>query len=150
MGSLLRTADGLGINKVYMTGITPYPIEKNDARMPHISRKVHKQIQKTALGAEETVRWSYAENLQDVIDLLHADHYVVMGLEQSPESVSLLDIKLATRIALIVGNEVDGLNPKALNACDYVIEIPMYGKKESFNVVEATTMALYHCRFFNA
>src|SRR5689334_15600463 len=89
VGSLLRTADGLGIHKIYLTGYTPYPRNEDDERMPHIARKVHKQISKTALGAEETVSW---ENVEDVFSLftkLKNEGYTVAALEQTPNSTLL-------------------------------------------------------------
>ena len=70
IGSLFRTADGLGVQKLYLTGYTPYPHYEDDERMPHIARKTHKQISKTALGAEETVEWEYAEDVFSIIKKL--------------------------------------------------------------------------------
>lgn len=147
VGSLLRTADGLGVTKVYLTGYTPYPKQKDDVRLPHIATKIHKQIQKTALGAEETVAWAHDPDIMNVIEALRAGAYTVAGLEQTPESVDLTKWSPTPKIALVVGRETEGIEPEVLKACDLALEIPMLGKKESFNVVQAAAMGLYHCRF---
>lgn len=147
VGSLLRTADGLGVAKVYLTGYTPYPRQKDDVRLPHIAAKVHKQIQKTALGAEETVVWEHCPDIEEVIKTLQAAGFTVAGLEQSRSSTDITVWSPPSKLALIVGRETEGIEPEVLKACDVTLEIPMLGKKESFNVVQAAAMALYHCRF---
>ena len=147
VGSLLRTADGLGVTKVYLTGYTPYPSEPGDKRLPHEAAKVHKQIQKTALGAEASVPWHSAADIYKVITQLKADGYLVAAIEQQDQALSLPDWKPPGKVALIVGRETDGIEQEVLKVCDLAVEIPMFGKKESFNVVQAAAMALYHCRF---
>ncbi len=147
VGSLLRTADGLGVTKVYLTGYTPYPKQKNDERLPHVADKVHKQIQKTALGAETTVSWVHQADIFDVFKQLRAKNYKIAALEQTGESTDLTRWSLAPKVALIIGRETQGIEPEILKACDITLEIPMYGKKESFNVVQAAAMALFYTRF---
>lgn len=147
MGSLLRTADGLGVAKVYLTGYTPYPRQKNDERLPHIAAKMHRQIQKTALGAEATAAWEHCQDIEGVIKTLQAADFTIAGLEQNRNSIDLTAWSPAPKVALIVGRETEGIEPEVLEACDTTLEIPMLGKKESFNVVQAAAMALYHCRF---
>jgi 23S rRNA (guanosine2251-2'-O)-methyltransferase len=147
VGSLLRTADGLGVSKVYLTGYTPYPRTDGDTRMPHIALKVHKQIQKTALGAEVSVTWEHVQDVQQLIKTLQNQMIMVVALEQSLTSKQLPQWSPATSVAIIVGREVEGIEAEVVNACEYCVEIPMLGKKESFNVVQAAAMALYHCRF---
>jgi 23S rRNA (guanosine2251-2'-O)-methyltransferase len=147
VGSLLRTADGLGLQKVYMTGITPYPIASDDTRLPHIAEKLTRQIHKTALGAEQTIVWQHFEDVDEVLAALKQDDYRCVALEQAADSVDLPSFKPPEKLALIVGREVEGLEPEILDACDLTLEIPMLGKKESFNVSVAAAMALYHCRF---
>jgi 23S rRNA (guanosine2251-2'-O)-methyltransferase len=148
VGSLLRTAEGLGVSRVYLTGYTPYPAGgSNEQRLPHEALKLNKQIHKTALDAEHQVPW---ENLHDVLELiaqLRADGYQVYAVEQAADSVALPDFKPTDKIALLMGREVDGVEPEVLAACRGALEIPMFGRKESFNVVQAAAMALYHCRF---
>jgi 23S rRNA (guanosine2251-2'-O)-methyltransferase len=147
VGSLLRTAEGLGIREVYLTGYTPYPQYSNDTRLPHLSAKITKQIHKTALGAEDMVSW---QHMDDVVTLLHelsADGFAVAAVEQASRAVHLPDYKPADKQALLVGREVEGVEQEVLQLCDTILEIPMFGKKESFNVVQAAAMAMYHCRF---
>lgn len=147
MGSLFRTCEGLGVNKVYLTGYTPYPMTAEDERMPHIAKKVDGQIEKTALGAEKILNWQHEDSLEKVISELKSAGYSILALEQADNSKQLNEYKPSSKIALILGNEVDGLNPEVLKMCDEVLEIPMQGKKESFNVVQAAAMALYAFRY---
>lgn len=147
VGSLLRTAEGLGIDKVYLTGYTPHPSYNGDPRLPHIGQRQTNQIHKTALGAEELVSWGYIYDVKKVIEDLKIQGLLIVGLEQSSKSVKLNEFKNTEDIALVLGREVEGLDPALLELCDKVIEIPMLGKKESFNVVEAAAMTLYHLRF---
>jgi len=147
VGSLLRTADGLGVDEVILSGYTPYPQTENDTRLPHEAAKLHRQIQKTALGAEKTQPWSHYDNVDEVLARLSDDGYCIAALEQTPDSQSLNTFEPPDKIALIVGREVEGIEPEILKAVDCAIEIPMFGEKESFNVVQAAAMALYHCRF---
>lgn len=147
VGSLLRTAEGIGVSKVYLTGITPYPLTNKDSRLPHIAQKLHKQIQKTALGAETTLDWEHEEDISGLIARLKTDGYVIGGLEQTANSTPLPEYRAPAKFALIVGNEVEGLDTQTLESCDVTLEIPMFGEKESYNVVQAAAMALYQVRF---
>ena len=147
VGSLLRTADGLGLHKVILSGYTPYPLISPDTRLPHLARKIDGQIVKTALGAEKLVAWEHQEAIGPVISSLKAEGYKIYGLEQSDGAIQLPEFSSPARLALIVGREVEGLEPEILDLCDGTVEIPMLGKKESFNVVQAAAMALYHCRY---
>lgn len=146
VGSLLRTADGFGVTHVYLTGYTPFPLQKNDARLPHIANKLTCQIHKTALGAENTINWTHQADVLKLMSRLKADGFNIIGLEQSSSSIALPDYNPPAKSALLLGSEVDGINPALLKNCDETIEIPMYGKKESFNVTQATAVALYHLR----
>ncbi|HSX06908.1 MAG TPA: TrmH family RNA methyltransferase [Candidatus Saccharimonadia bacterium] len=148
VGSLLRTCEGLGVNKVYLTGYTPYPaLSANDPRLPHIAQKLTAQISKTALGAENMVPWEHLGAITDCIERLHADGYIVVALEQATDSIKLPDYRPSAKVALLLGREVEGIEPAVLRLCDIHLEIPMFGQKESFNVVQAAAMALYQCRF---
>jgi tRNA G18 (ribose-2'-O)-methylase SpoU len=147
VGSLLRTAEGLGVHKVILTGYTPYPLMEHDIRLPYIAQKMHKQISKTALGAETSQEWLYAEDIEKVIKELKADGCFVMALEQTRSSVPLPEFTSPKKVAIIVGREVEGVEPEVIELCDGSIEIPMFGQKESFNVVQAAAMCLYHIRF---
>lgn len=143
VGSLLRTADGLGIEKVYLTGYTPYPLSGHDDRMPHLARKIDAQIHKTALDAEKYVDWEHQEDVLQVIQELRRDGWQVVALEQSERSVPLPELHLQTKVALLVGREVEGVEHEVLAVCDLITEIPMHGSKESFNVATAAAMGLY-------
>lgn len=148
VGSLLRTCEGLGVQHVYFTGYTPYPaLTTSDTRLPHIAQKLSKQINKTALGAETMVPWSAAEDVTACIRQLQTDGYQVAALEQTADSTKLPDFQPSQRIALLLGREVEGIDPDLLALCDKTLEIPMFGRKESFNVVQAAAMALYTLRF---
>lgn len=143
VGAILRTADGLGVSKVYFTGYSPYPRQKNDKRLPHLSSKITDQIHKTALGAEESVPHEYNDDILNTIHHLKAAGFTIVGLEQNPESILLPNLKPPAKCALLLGEEVNGLNQELINECDILTEIPMKGKKESFNVSVAAAIALY-------
>jgi len=148
VGSLLRTAEGLGVAKVYLSGYTPYPAgQVGDTRLPHEALKLTKQIHKTALDAENQVAWEHVDSIEEVIRRLRADDFTIMAVEQTPSSVALPTFTTPQKIALLMGREVEGVEPEILDLCDGTLEVPMYGRKESFNVVQAAAMALYHCRF---
>lgn len=146
-GSLLRTAEGLGVEHVYLTGYTPYPVAVEDKRLPHVAIKIDKQIQKTALGAQHSQAWTQSDDIETVFAALKNDGFTLYALEQSEKSVPLPELTVPSQVALVVGREVEGIEPSVLAICDEILEIPMFGKKESFNVVQAAAMALYQCRF---
>lgn len=147
VGSLLRTADGLGVDRVFLTGYTPYPLSKTDERLPHLAQKIDKQIAKTALGAEKTLTWQHETDIQTVIADLKHQGFTVAALEQADTSIELSTFKAPEKLAIIVGREVEGLELEILEHCDTILEIPMLGQKESYNVAVAAAIALYHCRF---
>lgn len=149
VGSLMRTADGLGIEKVILTGYTPYPELPEDKRPPHIRRKVTDSLSKTALGAEGFVDWSYTPAIADILAGLEKEGFIVAALEQTGESIALDDFRPGPRIALVAGNEVSGLEEDLLANIKYHLQIPMLGSKESFNVSVAAAMALYHLRYLD-
>ena len=147
VGALLRTAEGLGVRQVFLTGYTPYPLAAGDDRLPHLAQKVDKRIAKTALGAEKLVAWQYAPDINTVLAGLKKQGFAVAALEQSPYSTKLPGFQPPAKLALIAGREIEGIEPEILAVCDHVLEIPMFGRKESFNVAQAAAMSLYHLRF---
>lgn len=149
VGSLLRTADGLGVDKVYLTGYTPYPATVADQRIPHLIQKIDRQIHKTALGAERSVAWEYNPDIAKVIEQLKASGSAIVALEQTATSVPLQTFQPPENVALIVGREVEGIEPTVLALVDEAIEIPMKGQKESFNVAAAAAMALYRLTHYS-
>ncbi len=140
VGSIFRTAEGFGIRKIILSGYTPYPTIPADTRLPHIRDKITNQIQKTALGAETMVAFEYCENLND---WLEQNSLPLIALEQAPTSQPLIGFKPPQTFALLIGEEVNGIEEGLLAACDEILEIPMAGHKESFNVSVATGIALY-------
>ncbi|CAN5335111.1 RNA methyltransferase [soil metagenome] len=148
VGSLLRTADGFGVKHVHFTGYSPYPqLSEQDTRLPHIAQKLERQISKTALGAERTVTWSQSDDLPSLLADLRENDYRLVALEQDEQAVPLPNYTPRHKTALLIGREVEGIEKALLEQMDDVIEIPMFGQKESFNVVQATAIALYHLRF---
>lgn len=143
IGAIFRTSEGFGVSKIYLTGYSPYPTVQNDSRLPHIRDKITNQIHKTALGAERMVPFSYQEDLCSTMQALKQQGYTVVGLEQDKASVPLHTYQRDSNIALLLGEEVHGLTPELRAQCDVLLEIPMLGKKESFNVSVATGIALY-------
>lgn len=140
VGSIFRTADGFGVARIILTGYTPYPKMPNDSRLPHLAEKLSKQINKTALGATGSVPFEYHDN---PLTWLETNTLPVVGLEQSHRSVLLADFPRPDEFVLVLGEEVHGIEPSLLAACDHIVEIPMRGQKESFNVSVAAGIALY-------
>jgi tRNA G18 (ribose-2'-O)-methylase SpoU len=143
VGSILRTCDGFGVPQVICSGYTPYPLVKNDPRLPHIATKLTNQIHKTALGAEKSLKITYSPDVFDTIRRLKNQNYAIIGLEQAANSLKLQNFRLYQPTALLIGEEVHGIEPELLKLCDKIVEIPMKGHKESFNVAVATGIALY-------
>lgn len=141
VGAFFRTCDGLGIGRIIISGYTPYPTLENDTRLPHFADKITRQIHKTALGAETTVPFEHHE--LPPIEQLKSEGYTIVGLEQDERSVMLPDYTAPKKVALLLGNEIDGIYPEYRELCDDLIEIPMHGQKESFNVSVAAGIALY-------
>lgn len=142
VGAFLRTCDGFGVRKLIFSGYTPYPTLEDDTRLPHFADKITRQIHKTALGAEVTVPFERYE--LPPIAQLKAEGYAIVGLEQDERSVMLPDYRVPDKVALFLGNEIDGIYPEYRDQCDALVEIPMHGHKESFNVSVACGIALYH------
>lgn len=142
VGSIFRSCEGFGVERIIFSGYSPYPTLDNDARLPHIAAKLTQQIHKSALDAEKLVPFSYYEH--PPIDQLRHEGYRIVALEQNERSISLpLYTAPNQKIVLILGEEVHGIAHELLEQCDDIIEIPMVGQKESFNVSVATGIALY-------
>jgi 23S rRNA (guanosine2251-2'-O)-methyltransferase len=141
VGAIFRTAEGFGIKRIILSGYTPYPKLANDTRLPHIADKLTAQIHKTALDAETIVPFEYQENPD--FDSLRQQGYRIVGLEQDERSVMLPNYKPPEKVVLLLGEEVEGIAHNLRDQCDDLIEIPMVGQKESFNVSVAAGIALY-------
>jgi len=131
IGSVFRTADAFLVESVYLCGIT--------ARPPH------REIQKTALGATESVDWKYFENVSDAIAELKDKNVTIVAVEQAEESVSpeVFTIKPGVRYALVFGHEINGVSQPVMDTCDACIEIPQYGTKHSFNIAVSAGIILW-------
>lgn len=141
VGAIFRTCEGFGVERLILSGYTPYPELSNDPRLPHVATKLTSQIRKTALGAETMVEFSYQP--EPDIAALRKDGYTIVGLEQDARAIALPDYTPPDKLVLLLGEEVEGIDPALRKACDVLIEIPMVGQKESFNVSVATGIALY-------
>jgi 23S rRNA (guanosine2251-2'-O)-methyltransferase len=129
VGSVFRTADAFLIQGVYLCGYTPQP--------------PHRDIHKTALGATETVEWKYFASTAEALLELRSAGYVVYAVEQTEGSVSLAEFAVDGPLAVVFGNEVDGVGEEALALCDGGIEIPQWGMKHSLNISIAAGIVLW-------
>lgn len=130
VGSFFRTCDGFAVETLFLTGITACP--------------PNREIQKTAIGATESVSWEYRENIVDAVTEIKAAGYKVWGVEQTNQSVMLDRIEMSDqKIALVFGNEVDGLSEDILPMLDGCIEIPQFGTKHSLNVAVCGGIVLW-------
>ena len=134
IGSIFRTSDALGVSKIFLCGISGKP--------PH-----HK-ISKTALGAEETIPFEYHKQIGRLINKLKKEGVEIIALEQDKKAIEYTKLKPQFPLALIIGNEVDGISKKILNKCDKIIFLPMSGQKESLNVSVSFGVAGYEINKF--
>jgi tRNA G18 (ribose-2'-O)-methylase SpoU len=140
VGSIFRTADAAGVSRILITGYTPCPTDAFG--------RARKEIAKTALGAELSIPWEYIKQTKKAISKLKEEGYRIIALEQDKKSKGYRDegvIRHATSssVALVLGNEVEGVSRSILKECDDIVEIPMRGKKESLNVSVALGIALF-------
>jgi 23S rRNA (guanosine2251-2'-O)-methyltransferase len=139
VGSIFRTSDAAGVEKVYLSGITPAPIDRFGR--PDL------KLKKVSLGSELSVPWEKVSSTSRLLRKLQGDGYRVIALEQHPRARSLFSVKLSKKqlkkTVLLLGPEVEGLSPSLLKAADIIIEIPMFGKKESLNVSVAFGILVY-------
>ncbi len=131
VGSVFRTADAFLLQAIYITGYTCTP--------------PHKEIKKTALGAEDTVEWKHFVNAEEAISQLRNDGYKVYAVEQVVNSIMLNEINFTSteKIAVIFGNEVSGVELETIKLCDGCIEIPQFGTKHSLNIATAAGVVLW-------
>ena len=147
VGAILRTAEGFGVSSVVLSGYTPRIHDKN--LLPHLREKLDKEIHKTALGAEDMLEIISVDDIKAKIADLKDKNYQIIGLENNIKqdvcqiNDPMLKKKLGDKIVLFLGEEVDGINPDFYDLIDLFIEIPMKGKKESFNVSVAASIAIY-------
>lgn len=132
IGSMFRTADGLNIESIYLCGITAQP--------------PHREINKTALGATDSVRWKYFKSAIEATHDLQKEGWKVYALEQAEKTILIQNFEFGTKdkIAIVVGNEVEGVSQGVIDQCDGVLEIPQFGTKHSFNVAISAGIILWH------
>lgn len=150
VGSMFRTADAIGIEKLYLTGITPAPVDEWGRARP--------QLTKVSLGAEKTIAWERHVSATRLIKELKKQGHCVIAVEQHKKAVSIFSChgrsyvalckgakagEILEKLILVIGNEVRGLSPAVLKLADHIVEIPMRGKKESLNVAVAFGIAAY-------
>ncbi|MEI7420934.1 MAG: RNA methyltransferase [Prolixibacteraceae bacterium] len=131
IGSVFRTSDALLIEKIYLCGITSTPPDK--------------EIRKTALGAENSVAWEYFAFTEEVVQKLKHEGYTVIAIEQVEGSISLSDYfpGKESKLALVFGNEVKGVQQEVVDHCDFALEIPQFGTKHSFNISVSAGIVLW-------
>lgn len=131
VGAAFRSADAFGIDEIIISGYTPTPPRP--------------EISKTAIGAEKHVDWQHVNDLIPTLDELHEQEYLILGLEQTTESILLPDYEIPSeqKICLVFGNEVTGMDKDLLPHIDSFVEIPQYGHKHSLNVSVTVGVALY-------
>ncbi len=132
VGTMFRGADGHGVRKIFLCGITPCPPRP--------------EISKISLGAEDSVEWEWMEDPAKAVLILQSQNIPVVAIEQTSTSSQLSDYKFPYQIGLVVGNEVDGVDSRVINLVDQTLEIPMYGQKHSHNVAVACALSLYEIR----
>lgn len=131
IGSIFRTADGFAVEKICLCGITAQP--------------PHREIEKTALGATQSVKWDYFETPLQAIEQLRNKGYQVIAVEQAEKSIMLQNFKpvKSQMYALVFGNEVNGVSEEVMKNIDACIEIPQFGTKHSFNIVVSAGIVLW-------
>jgi len=134
VGAMFRTADGAGVDKLYLTGFTPTP--------------PHPRLDKVSLGAEKWMAWEYVKQPVRLLKKLKAEGYEIVALEQTKKSVNIYEWQPKFPTVLIVGNEKTGVTKNMLKYCDTEVELPMRGKKNSLNVSVAAGIAMYYISNF--
>ncbi len=134
VGAIFRVADGVGISKIFLTGYTPTPKENFE------------KIQKTALGAQNFVLWEKRKNVGKLIEDLKKEGIKIVALETEEKALPYFKFKPKFPLALLVGNEVRGIDKRTLKKADVVLKIPMFGKKKSLNAAVAFAIVAYYVR----
>jgi tRNA G18 (ribose-2'-O)-methylase SpoU len=135
VGSLFRTADGFGVSEIFLCGTTPTPIDRFG--------RERSDFKKVSLGAEKTISWKHFETTEQAILFLKQEGFQILALEQNERSQDLNTFVSEKKFALVLGTEVTGMSQEILNYCNVILEIPMFGSKESFNVSIAGAIAMY-------
>jgi tRNA G18 (ribose-2'-O)-methylase SpoU len=135
VGAIFRTADAVGVSKIYLSGYTPTPLDRFGIK--------RKDFAKSALGSEDSVSWEYFSTPNKIIDSLKREGFNILAVEQYKNSIDYKKAKTKNKTLVILGNEVKGISPALLKKVDQIIEIPMNGKKESLNVSVSAGIVLF-------
>ena len=148
VGAILRTCEGFGVKQVILSGYTPRV--HDEKLLPHLREKLDKEIHKTALGAEDMCAIYSCDDILSKLNNLHEQGWQIVGLENNISDVPLYELgsteckqALSSKVALVLGEEVKGIDYLLYDIIDLFVEIPMQGKKESFNVSVAAGIAMY-------
>jgi len=135
VGAIFRTADAAGISKIYLCGYTPTPLDRFGRERGDLA--------KAALGAEKTVPWESCESTEEILEKLKKENVFLVAVEQSEDSTDYKKFRPSFPLALVFGNELDGVSKEVLKKCDVVLDIPMRGSKESLNVSVSLGIAVF-------
>ena len=143
VGSIFRSSDGAGVEKIYLVGPTPTPVDRFGRSQP--------EIVKTSLGASESIPWEHvgsadSESVEEALSLiasLKKDGFAIVVVEQAPDSISLYDFEVPQKVVYVMGAEVEGVHQEIIEVADVVVEIPMAGMKESLNVSVTAGIVLF-------
>ncbi len=135
VGAIFRTADAIGVSKIFLSGFTPAPLDRFG--------NPRKDFAKSALGSEKTVAWEYAESPAKLISSLKKAGAEVLAIEQSKDSLDYKKARTGPKTLVILGNEVSGISKAIIAKADQILEIPMRGMKESLNVSVSAGIVLF-------
>ena len=135
VGAIFRTADALGVSKIYLSGYTPAPLDRFG--------NVRKDFAKSALGSEKFLKWEYVKNLRVTLEQLKDEGFNIIAVEQAKKSVDYKKVKPVAKSVVVFGSETSGVPKKILDITDGIAEIPMRGNKESLNVSVSAGIVLF-------
>lgn len=135
VGSIFRTSDALGVDKIYLCGVTPAPTDRFG--------RARQDLAKVALGAEKDIAWEHISDIKEIIKKLKKEKFQIIAVEQDKKSVDFKKVKAKNKVVIVMGTEVTGIDKKTLALCDVIAEIPMVGNKESLNVSVSFGIAGY-------
>ncbi len=133
VGAIFRTADGAGVKKIFICGISPLPN--------------HKKLKKTALGAEDNVQWEYFKHTEEAIKKAKEEGFEIHSVELTEKAEQYYKVNYSDKVALVFGHEITGVSPAALEQSNKHIILPMLGKKNSLNVATCVGILVYHIQF---
>jgi len=136
VGAIFRTADATAVEKIFLVGHTPTPIDRFGRTQP--------EIKKTSLGASEYIPWQHFETVSELLTTVKQQGVQIVAVEQSETSVLISDYSEPRQVLYVLGNEVEGVSKEVLDSADTILELPMLGTKESLNVSVTAGVVLYY------